>query len=233
MGEPGLEAFLSSGHTVAEELVTLIRAAGRDLEAFDHALDFGCGCGRVMRFMRANTPGLRISGTDLDADAIAWLRASMPGTFTTNGPCPPVDFADDTFDLVYAVSVFTHLDEGAQMSWLAEIARVLAPGGLGVLTVHGPDLWKTFLAGRRPGIDADELRRLRQLPPVEDAGFVFSSYSAGQARALRERKDEPYGLAAHTPAYIRARWAQVFDIVDIVPAAVNWGQDAVLVTPRS
>jgi len=42
---------------------------------------------------------------------------------------PPLPFPDNSFDLIYAVSVFTHLSEEHQRTWLPELRRVLRPGG--------------------------------------------------------------------------------------------------------
>jgi SAM-dependent methyltransferase len=44
--------------------------------------------------------------------------------------------ADDSLDLVYAHSVLTHLTEPTATAWLAEVARVLRPGGLALMTFH-------------------------------------------------------------------------------------------------
>jgi SAM-dependent methyltransferase len=74
----------------------------------------------------------------MNGDAIAWCRAKLPfGRFETNGLEPPLAFADESFDLVYALSVFTHLTVPLQQAWLRELRRVLRPGGLLLLTTHG------------------------------------------------------------------------------------------------
>ena len=51
-----------------------------------------------------------------------------------NRDVPPLDVADDTYDLVYAFSVFTHLTD-SWSAWLLELHRVLKPGGLFVVTI--------------------------------------------------------------------------------------------------
>ena len=47
-----------------------------------------------------------------------------------SAPHPPLPWPDATFDAVVGVSVFTHLTRDAQAAWLAEMQRVIAPGGL-------------------------------------------------------------------------------------------------------
>jgi ubiquinone/menaquinone biosynthesis C-methylase UbiE len=44
---------------------------------------------------------------------------------------------DEFFDLVIPYSVFTHLTREVQKAWLAEMRRVIAPGGLLIASVHG------------------------------------------------------------------------------------------------
>src|SRR3546814_2338282 len=48
---------------------------------------------------------------------------------------PPLAFADESFDLVYALSVFTHIPLELQRDWLDELRRVLVPGGYLLCTV--------------------------------------------------------------------------------------------------
>ena len=42
---------------------------------------------------------------------------------------PPLVYPGEAFDLVYAFSVFTHLPESIQFSWMRELSRVLKAGG--------------------------------------------------------------------------------------------------------
>src|SRR5206468_8257505 len=57
--------------------------------------------------------------------------------FETNGLSPPLAFGDASFDLAYALSVFTHLPEAIQHDWMDELRRVVRPGGFVLLTMHG------------------------------------------------------------------------------------------------
>jgi SAM-dependent methyltransferase len=131
------EEFLAQGHRTAETLRDAVRRAGRDLEALDAVLDFGCGCGRVMRRW-AGVRGPSFFGSDYNPKLVEWCRDNLPfGHFEVNGLAPPLPFADDQFDLVYALSVFTHLTEQLQHKWIAELRRVTKPGGLVLFTTRG------------------------------------------------------------------------------------------------
>jgi SAM-dependent methyltransferase len=102
-------------------------------------LDFGCGCARVLDALGRSWPAGELVGVDVDAEAIAWCQAHLASTASfVHGPDePPLPFASGSFDLVYAVSVFTHLSPARQEVWLDELLRVLAPGGTAIITIYG------------------------------------------------------------------------------------------------
>ncbi len=147
--------FLSSGREHAELIADLMREVGAPLESADAILDFGCGCGRVVRHW--SRLAAAVHGTDHDRPAIEWCRANLAfGSFEVNLLEPPLAYRDDVFDLVYAISVFTHTSEAAQRAWLADLARVVRPGGHLLLTTHGewcarkklqPEEWERFENG--------------------------------------------------------------------------------------
>ena len=99
-------------------------------------LDFGCGAGRVIRYWH----GLPAApyGTDYNPDLIAWCEQHLPfAKFLVNGPGPPLEYPSDFFGLIYALSVFTHLDEAGQIAWIRELRRIAKPGGYILITTHG------------------------------------------------------------------------------------------------
>jgi SAM-dependent methyltransferase len=138
------QEFQAAGGLLARDLLAALAAvepAGGAVWTAGRWLDFGCGCGRVVRsLLRAGQlgPGTEISGVDVDRPAVAWCRRHLPGRFEAGSELPPLAFPDGSFDLIYAVSVFTHLDEPRQDLWLAESARLLRPGGLLLASTHGP-----------------------------------------------------------------------------------------------
>ncbi len=151
-GTPDAAWFLESGRLAAQSIRETLRTAGTPIETLDSILDFGCGCGRVIR----NWAGLeaRVAGSDLSGDAIDWCRTNLSfARFETNGLSPPLVFDDASFDLTYALSVLTHLPEAIQHDWMDELHRVARPHGLALLTTHG----ERYLER----LDEDERRRFR------------------------------------------------------------------------
>lgn len=113
-------------------------APHRELGSFGRMLDWGCGCGRITVHFLALPNGPNVSGCDIDGEAIAWCSDNLSeGTFTQVEPIPPTPYGDASFDLVISYSVFTHLTEDAQTSWLKEMQRIIEPGGLFLASTHG------------------------------------------------------------------------------------------------
>lgn len=101
-------------------------------------LDWGCGPGRVARHLINDRPEINVRGCDIDAEAIDWCNCNVAGgVFCVSSLWPPLPYTDESFDVVLACSVMTHLSRRAQRVWLTEIARVLRCGGVFVATVHG------------------------------------------------------------------------------------------------
>ena len=94
-------------------------------------LDFGCGAGRTLRQFLPEAEVAELWGVDIDRPSIDWLveHLSPPLHAQQVGVHPPTRFADQSFDLAWAISVFTHLTDES-LPWLLELHRVLKPGGL-------------------------------------------------------------------------------------------------------
>jgi SAM-dependent methyltransferase len=129
--------FRAGGRRAAESLSAILKTAGNPLGNLSSVLDFGCGCGRVIRHI-APLGFRRLAGVDYNPSLVEWCAGHIPSAnFAVNGAAPPLPFETGTFDLVYAFSVFTHLTEEFQKSWLAEIHRVLDARGLLVVSTMG------------------------------------------------------------------------------------------------
>jgi SAM-dependent methyltransferase len=189
---PGLRSRV--GGISREEFVRVGRDGAADIrDAFERVrapgrfypdwLDFGCGCGRMARILVDAAGVARLSGVDVDAAQIRWARRRLRGEFAVMRPTPPLDFDAASFDVVYAVSIFTHLDEGEQDRWLDELFRVLRPGGLLIATTHGPDL-----AVSCPGLTPADFEGLAAKGFLAaDPGGTFNERSSFHSRSYLER----------------------------------------------
>ena len=133
---PDAEEFIATGKTCAADIQTALAKVGRDLGSFTRILDFGCGCGRTLVHLKDLAPAAQIHGADIDAKAIEWCRVNLQfGSFDFSNAKPPLAYDAATFDFIYAISVFTHLDEHYQFLWLEELKRIAKPGAIVLLTV--------------------------------------------------------------------------------------------------
>jgi SAM-dependent methyltransferase len=135
---PDAEEFITIGKTCAADIQSAVLKVGRELGSFTRMLDFGCGCGRTLVHMRNLAPTAQIDGVDIDAQAIEWCKQNLNfASFSVGKETPPTGYAAETFDFIYVISVFTHLDEDYQFRWLGELQRIAKPGALLVFTVNG------------------------------------------------------------------------------------------------
>jgi SAM-dependent methyltransferase len=110
-------------------------------------LDFGCGAGRTLRHFLTEAETAEFWGTDVDEASIDWMdEALCPPLHTWRSAYgPPLGLEHRSFDLAWAISVFTHLTL-ASIPWLLELHRLLKQDGLLVATYYGR--WNSeFLAG--------------------------------------------------------------------------------------
>ena len=116
-----------------------------DLES-KNILDWGCGPARVIRHMPLLTSNSSaVYGTDYNAKTIAWCTQHIPNIeFRHNLLDPPLSFNSDFFDMIYGISIFTHLSETRHHTWFQELLRVSKTGAVMLLTTHG-DVFKSIM----------------------------------------------------------------------------------------
>jgi SAM-dependent methyltransferase len=233
VGSRSISAFLSAGRCCAEALDRAIESAtGRHLSASARVLDFGCGCGRTWKFVAPRGPAI-VEGCDVDREAISWMQANAgPDLFHVNDFAPPLPYPGDRFDVVYSVSIFTHLNETQQHAWLGEIGRVLRPGGIALLTVQSGHALKMFLADVIYAT-ASMKARLAKRDSLDRERFLFEPYD----EFLTAPEHYPgirdtYGLTFHDHDYIRSEWNRYFEVLRIDTGTVDGLQDVVVLRKR-
>jgi SAM-dependent methyltransferase len=217
IGSRDPEAFLASSNAGVDFFDKEALARQRkSLKDFSSILDFGCGCGRLIRSLRPLCDQwASLYGTDVDAAAIAWCRDNITdASFSMNGENPPLRFEDKSMDLIYACSVFTHLDAQDQFRWLAELQRIMKPDGYLLLTFR-----------YRYNIDqlADPAIRDRIWEELDREGIAFLPADLSKGAAANAA-----GEAYHTPEYIRKNWGRYFEVCDIITAGTIAQDTAVL-----
>jgi SAM-dependent methyltransferase len=133
-----LQLYWQSGVLGYECITDALKVSGFEPDNFKTVLDFGCGCGRLLRHWQPRT-GRQFYGVDYNPDLIDWCTGAFPfAQFYVNRPLIPLTFfGDKIFDFVYASSVFTHLDQRNERFSMSEFHRILKPGGLALFTTKG------------------------------------------------------------------------------------------------
>lgn len=221
IGDCSIEEFFDGGERTRDALEAALRDAGRPIESFRRALDFGCGCGRVVRAFARHAAFLELHATDVDAEAIAWCRQHLPtAQFSANDGTPPLPYEDAAFDLVWAISVFTHLDEDRQRAWLGELRRILRPGGVLLATVYGRPSWEG-------SSDFWRHQPAEFVRAIEARGFHYANTGADDG-IFPDTFPDWYQMTWHMRHYVEREWARYFDIRRYLPQGMLGEQDLIV-----
>lgn len=209
-------------------------AHGTPVRRGSEILDFGVSWGRIIRFFMKDVDPETLHGVDTSADFLAAARQTgVPGHLHKIDPLGRLPYAERSFDLVYAYSVFTHLPEHVQDHWLAEIARTLKPGGLLIATVEPPRFLDYFApldpedknlhpwhATMTKKIRADSGMKAR----LQTNGFIYIPD--------RDGVNEVYGDCVMTPSYVREHWGRFFEIINFLDDPKRFWQAVVVARMR-
>lgn len=211
--------YLERGAQTNEAIRGALRGSGIDPLGCARILDWGCAAGRVIRFWADVADRAAVWGCDIDEAAIDWAVAhlSPPFRFFSTTLAPSIPVADGAFDLVYGISVFTHISHHVD-TWLMELRRITAPGGHVLVTIHDEHTWDR--CAREPGLFI-----ARHFPGDFDGPLADDFVASGAGHNSQ--------TFWHTGA-VRRRWSALFEIVDLRVAAFCDGtQTGVLMRPRA
>jgi SAM-dependent methyltransferase len=189
--------------------------------------DLGCASGRVLRHFLCHERSINLWAADLNLRHVEWVRRFLPPSVHVfqNSMLPHLPLEDNSFSLVYAFSVFTHID-AFELAWIAELRRILRPGGMAYLTVHTERTWSSMNPNR--GLYHDILIMKDHITECPVCPEMF------QSPMPRERMVLSWQTAAvnnailfHSTDYIRNAWGRFLDIVEIQPEGHEY-QDVVV-----
>lgn len=174
-------------------------------------LDFPCGSGRVMRFLRQRFPDARITACELDAGPVEFCVrtfGAVPAYSSLN--LDEVSLGRQ-FDLIWCGSLATHLNAQGITALLRLFRRHLAPSGLMIFTTHGD-----FVARRIPtrdfdyGLLSEQIQRIAGDYP--QTGYGFEDYPG----------EKGYGVSLTSPEWIRERVSKVGGLSEVFFKERGW-----------
>jgi SAM-dependent methyltransferase len=170
----------------------ILRAAFGDTLASIDALDFACGHGRLLRFLSLSLSRDRIYASDLQTDAVAFVRDEFGVNALASDPEPARFAPGRRFDFIWVASLFSHLPEPRFHAWLARLVALLTPRGVLCFSVRDAALLPD--ASTRP---ASGLTYARESENAELATDIYGTTYASEAfvrAALRGATgdDRPY-----------------------------------------
>jgi ubiquinone/menaquinone biosynthesis C-methylase UbiE len=224
--------YYRSGLTTYLPVVTFARLYGVKMDTTTNVLDFGCGVGRQLLHMVTDYPNVHYYACDVDETEVKFIQKNYPSVQAyVNNFNPPLEYEDESMDLIYSISTFSHFDRTSQELWLRELLRVTKRGALCLLTTEG---WRAFNMLR--SAFAGEIDPVEHL---KTAGILYKEYfhlTSGQKR----KHISPllnschgiggsYGNAVMTPEFIKENWPKSgFEVLGISEGVIDSRQDVVV-----
>jgi SAM-dependent methyltransferase len=184
-------------HPIHLEMISLA-----ELRDGHRVLDVGCGTGNLLRSTGRRHAGAELVGLDPDPKALARAERKARRAGLTvrldRGFAQELPYDDGAFDRVFSSLMLHHLDRASKDALLAEVRRVLAPGGLLVLADARLDDQRHDWGHRRRGM------RDRMRDNVGDAvsrRITTAGFTVATTRTMRLRLGGTVGIElARLPA---------------------------------
>lgn len=215
-----VEGFLGQGERCYSDIQSALQRVGKSIMEFDTILDFGCGCGRTLRWFKREDGSHSLWGVDIDGELVEWCKTNIPfANVKQSNPIPPLSFSPDSFDLIYSISVFSHLEERLHHKWLEELSRVLKSGGYAIISIHGEYCFIPYSLGfHMMSLPEGEQVPVYDHGRLKNEGYIFDPIDISIG----------YGNSFISENYVREHWSRYFEVVDLIPLGMTRLQDSVI-----
>ena len=197
------DTYFGNAYSTLSIFLAALERAAFNMNRVDTILDFGCGSARLLRHFRC-LPGVRLIGADINPYCVEWCAENISGAeFHLNAEKPPLDFLENSsVNLVISYSVFTHIPLTLQKEWLAELFRIIKPGGIFLCTIVGAETAKQSLGTEEQKV-LDETGHVTLGP--DHKRISLSSWHTGQHDVFQTREEidkvfgSPFRLLEYVP----------------------------------
>ena len=221
LGEGDAAEWLTGGVSDVERMEELIESAEQEFAECGHILDYGCSAGRMIRHLKGVLGTTDVWGVDVASEHIYWnqLHLDPRFNFATVTTLPSLPFEDNYFGLVYAGSVFTHIDDLCDAT-LLELRRITKTGGL---------LYLTFL-------DDSTIEQYQKHSDNEFYQLVLNSKFYREYEATKAVKFV-FGRSLNSYVYfrtdfLRAKLSKWFELLAVEPQGYGTTQTVYLLRKR-
>lgn len=182
-------------------------------------LDFGCSSGRVIRNLKVAFPAIDAWGCDPRARSIEFIAPLVPSVnWFVSSTVPPIMSGKlPLFDLVFAISVWSHFSEERALEWFAEMARIIRPGGRLVFSTHGLRSIRHLTTHPKGPMPAAHGERI--VARLKAGQFHYQRYPAGS------EFDEHWGMAFMPRDWCAARLSGHWTVERFAPGLAMMNQD--------
>lgn len=181
---PAAAHYLGVGLSAIRCIQTAIEKSNKK-DSIKSILDFPCGYGRVLRFLRVRFPNADITASEIETPSMDFCK----NEFSAYPMNSDKDFnkisTTKKFDLVWCGSLATHLDEKDTTDLLKFFYNVLALGGLCVFTTHGPTTIK-WIQEKTKTYELTDKAQAELLAAFQRNGYGYADYEL----------QEKYGISA-------------------------------------
>ncbi|WP_227469587.1 class I SAM-dependent methyltransferase [Delftia acidovorans] len=182
-----LRDYFADGWRTLSELMLLLETVDKPLLRTASMLEFASGHGRFTRHLVKALGAERVTVSDIVADAVDFSQQTFGVKGFASASVPEQVRWPQQYELVFVLSLFSHLPRSTWTRWLKVLRDAVAPGGLLVFSTHGVK-----------AADFDSVK-------LDDDGFFFAPSSESSAIDANE-----YGTAFTSERFVLDRIAETW-----------------------
>ena len=212
-----LSFYRDAAHHVIASIERALEHEGRGVDSVSRWLDFGCGYGRVLRYLTQTVEPSRIWATDVIPGAVRFCAREF-GVHAVESKDEMATLDIGQFGFVYAISVLTHLNAADSVEFLRLMGRTLENEGLVLFTTQGECTIENL---RKAGLPQSVVQKRSSIADeFAHRGLSYRPYAY---------YSHDYGVAFHSRGWIertiQAVHGTAMELVAFAPGAMPFAQD--------